>query len=695
MKLKSYSLIKILTVIFLTATLICCQNNKQKKVLSTTKQLSLSTTNIDHQKKKKKNKHHHNQNNKLKTINNNQEITNEKEELKVNNNEIINDEHDQQNDENKIKTIIDKQEKVINDIKEEIDHLDVNNNAINNEQKRLQHCHDLINKINDYQNNQEVYQLLLPWQKELIIKQKLIKHYHQSLFSKIITILISIFNIIIYIIYFNFFLLIFFNFKIINSKIFNKYFKINNFKNGKKMAFWFFTTMFVIFIINTSNIINHFFNNNNERLFNSIMNTFFYRHTIKIKINKCLFIDEKQVGYFLYDHSYYLTNNQQKYYYVPLLFDNLSNWFLTSYHIINTLFFIIMFVFFIYFNIASFKERKNDFITEITKIMTEKNFEKYSTSITIDKIIDKIIEDTKNNFKIDEKKAINKIISSSNNNRKYYDEFTRYFLVQIAKKHFNYDNLLNLMMIFLFLVIFPLTISLFDYAHTFFHGENNKQPHFLTIVFYWQHCFNELIKNLFKSLPIIRNHYFMQPSLCKFWYPIILSIIHPLISVSILFLNDLLIYKKIMVNKKIFFIEQENDIEDLFLDLEHYSNKDNICNQFFHYIFMNKKILIDLFEKKLNDLSNSEEEKNEVQKEIPLIKEEKKKLSFIEIKKTKLKNEEEKDNENENSFNNNEIKINFQEVDELKKNLGYNNDNSDDNSNSHHSHSHSDSCSSN
>ena len=580
-------------IIFLTATLICCQNNnKQKKTLPTTEQLSSSSTIIDHQKKKKKkkNKHHHNQNNKLKTINNNQEIINEKEELKINNNEIINDEHDQQNDENKIKTIIDKQEKVINDIKEEIDHLDVNNNAINNEQKRLQHCHDLINKINDYQNNQEVYQLLLPLQKTLIIKQKLIKHYYQSLIGKIIIILNNVFfifiimNLIYRMLYFFVFeqnnrfihfIFVFTNKFDFENRIDFEFFPFVNNRNNYKFVVALFYYIVIFTYINY--FLNMLFNNNNERLFNNIVNLF-NRHADKRKINKYLFIDEKHVGFFRYDHSCYFIDNHQKYYYVPLLFDNLSNWFLTSCDLMRTCFFIIMIVFFHYFFMTKYKKLRtntniNNILTTLNDYQTaddKKNFFNNHKipflSISKDHFSKNVLSDILTNFN-----TFNDNIAGKNVIKKFAYE---YLSIIVLENDYDYSK------ITFFIITFLLTSISFDNIYLLFHNKNNKQM----IVFYWQHCFNELIKNLFKSLPIIRNHYFMQPSLCKFWYPIVLLLlIHPL-----LFIIYLLLFGTLLYGKPLLFFRQKTIVNYV---IGNFDDDNSIFKEAFNF-FADKNMLL-------------------------------------------------------------------------------------------------------
>ena len=515
--------LKILTIIFLTATLICCQNNKQK------------------------NYHYQQQN--------------------INHHE---------------------QEKIIHEIKSKINNIDVDNNVINNEQKRLQSCQTLINEINAYQNNQELYQLLLPLQKTLIIKQKLIRHYHQSLSNKIITIIINVMTII--------FIAFFITMIVVKHALyFAKKTNVKNYQiHQQKIVNLISFPILIIFVIFLNYFVNMLFNNNNERLFNNIINLFDH-HTSKIKINKCLFINEKQVSFFLYDHSMYLINNKQKYYYVPLLFDDISNWFLTSCHVAYILFFIIAIILIEYifnteikriiFNMKTFFKPKinsnfpgekigiikfHDNYDKVYKLAIKKLFltQKVKTLKNNENenlLIQKTIDEFENN---EEKKKKNEmafayyccyylIINNENINVK---KSSLLFNKIIQNNHD--DSLFQFMYISFCVIFFLLQLILFDYAHTFSHRENNQQPHFLTIIFYWQHCFNELIKNIFKALPIINNRYFMQPSQCKFWYPIILLLIHPLVIIINLFLFGFLkIFFKGFINK---IIGDFNDKQSLY-----------------------------------------------------------------------------------------------------------------------------------
>ena len=56
------------------------------------------------------------------------------------------------------------------------------------------------------------------------------------------------------------------------------------------------------------------------------------------------------------------------------------------------------------------------------------------------------------------------------------------------------------------------------------------QVNWLTALFYWQHECNQAMRNFFKSLPVIRDHYYYQPSACKFWYFIVIGFVHSLIA---------------------------------------------------------------------------------------------------------------------------------------------------------------------
>ena len=483
----------------------------------------------------------------------------------------------QNNEYHKIKKIkiiinkqeINKQELIIKEIKEQINHIDINhNNVINNEQKRLQSCQTLIDKINSYHEEKIIYQSLLSWQKELINKQKLIKHYHQSLIGELINIII---NIIIMIMIIN----------MIISKTKNK-----------KIAFLLFI-MFHYYCVNY--FFNNLFNDNNERLFNTINYFFRYRYISKKTLNHYLFVDEKQVGSFLYNRSMSFIHNQQKYYYVPLIFDHTCNWFLSFFSIIYALFFIfnIFFIFryccFFYFDVnIELKEKINNIIindnnnndsimslfllllfpidnnkltfnqtlwNEIKKNIENKNFKQITTKLAenfIELIITKNIYTSLPNEELSTVTLKDKIITN-----------------KIFKALFIKTTFFSL-------------LTWFDYAHTLFNMET-KKTNLITVIFYWQHTFNEVIKNIFKSLPIIKNHYFYQPSLCQFWYPMVLFLIYILL-ISFNFFLFGLFHQKPML-----FFNEEVD-------------KNRILNEVCRLI-KEKKILTLLIQKGNNHLS--------------------------------------------------------------------------------------------
>ena len=290
------------------------------------------------------------------------------------------------------------------------------------------------------------------------------------------------------------------------------------------------SSLLAIFFIFLNYFLNMLFNNNNERLFNNIVNLF-NCHADKRKINKYLFIDEKHVGFFRYDHSCYLINNHQKYYYVPLLFDDLSNWFLSSCNVINTFFFMVMIMILNYG--FSIELVKNKFIKKIQNAL--------NLHINIKSFSNDIYTSAAEKLSLTSE-IINQLASDNEMKRKMEISFTYYCCYDLINLYANNENIINknikeycvIFYLSSFIIVFLLQLILFDYAHTFFHGENNKQPSFLTIVFYWQHCFNELIKNFFKSLPIIRDHYFIiQPSLYKFWYSIVLLNVYVLLMLMV------------------------------------------------------------------------------------------------------------------------------------------------------------------
>ena len=446
----------------------------------------------------------------------------------------------QQNKKKNNLLLFNKQELIIKEIKEQINHIDVDhNNIINNEQKRLQSCQTLIDKINSYHEEKIIYQSLLSWQKELINKQKLIKYYHQSWISKLIVI---IFSIII--------MLIIFITKMAMDNIDDD--KIDNIDNKNTIKINEYWSYFSLICCLLFYFLNNLFNNNNERLFNTINYFFRYRYISQKTLNHYLFVDEKQVGSFLYDHSMYLLHNQQRYYYVPLIFDHTCNWFLSFFNIIYLLFLIITIIFFHYLFIFKIKKLKKIFINDINNEMEINNINfrnkiftyHYQFKILYQRYF-KVVKKLKN-----KKIIINQTYDDINNDEEIMESFTFNLLKEkIIAEYSDHNH------IFFIIMVFFLTSISFDYASIFFHYKNN-QLNLITVIFYWQHCFHELIKNVLKSLPIIKNHYFIQPSLCKFWYPMVLFLIHSSLISIYLFLFGLIYQKPMLFFKNNNFIDQ-------------------------------------------------------------------------------------------------------------------------------------------
>ena len=353
MLLKIKKIFTILTIIFLTTTLICCDYDYHQKQIMIKEYFNYLMNDFNNQNHKKKNEKKPLKHKKRKkTIKHQKNINNQKKKkINIDNETTL----------------------IIDEIKKEIDHLDISNNVINNEQKRLQHCQVLIKKINAYQDK-DVYQLLLPLQKTLIKKAKVIKKEKPLFINKLIMIIIDFwfgYQIIMntYYLYEN---------KQYQKKIENC-FQTKNKKEKNQLSktlykkiikdlkdetnnlyqFMSLATLRMSTIINKITVIyyfrffyylcfyslinitfNHFFSNDNKRLFNTIK-YFFFHQKEKKKLNHYFFIIQKKKAHFCYHHLLLTSDDQQLYYYVPLLFDGTSNYFLNICHLFYCFFFLI------------------------------------------------------------------------------------------------------------------------------------------------------------------------------------------------------------------------------------------------------------------------------------------------------------------------------------------------------------------
>ena len=525
MKINYLKIKKILTII-LTTTLICCHNNKsnnKQKLIVTTNTIDYKEndkqnkkTLVKNKKKNKKNqrrrilnsnKHKQNNDDENKEINidYDKQISNENEKQLnteiVDNKETTEINKDQEIVDNKETTEINKdqeiadhketvevnKDQIVDEIKRKIDNIDIdiinNKKKINSEKIRFERCQKIIDEITSYnqQKYNDVYQILSPYQKKLIIKQKWLRHYHQSIFGFLLILLVNII----------YFLLVVFISKSKEQKKFNYVCSI------------FCRHYFINYCLN------RIFNNYNERMFN-IINKLFINKRYKIKINNCLFIQQNKVGYFFYDHSMYFINDQQIYYYVPVIFDHTSNLLLDFLNVFYTVCFILWF--------------NNGCFLGFCQSFCKSTFNYIKENYHINEIILKL-----NNADLDG--TDNKVI------KKFY---------QIKKR----DGRKFVYALFCFVMIF------FDYAHTFFNGEINGEKNKITnlfkALFYCQHHTNEAIKNIFKSLPLIRNHYYTQPSLFRFWHLIFLLIEILYIIIILLFLSIFYDHK---LKHKLLFLE--------------------------------------------------------------------------------------------------------------------------------------------
>ena len=693
-----------LLIIFLSSILLFgCFNHQKQSLTNKEETLTIIPIDIDENNNEEKKKITNNQNHKKtkkKRKNNHHGFVFENDNddfstTSFNDFDDINLNTDDNNDNTNTALLFDQQ--MIDDIKDRIDHIDVENNIINKEQIRLIRCQKLIDQINAFQKEKTFYQwLLLPLQKTLVIKQKLIKHYHQSLIGQIIMIIINLYFG--YKLFMSFKLLLekndfetkevkiddiekeeikenkeiinenkevikenkeekkilskeefadYFdykgNFSVFLDDEYNKYLDslnenknssltnnnktINNHKENnieetktikkkknntllikddwqlltlailKKLKlvsnkenkeenyfrcyqyYQFYQTCCFCYFINY--FLNNLFNNDNERLFNTINYFFRYRYISQKTLNHYLFVDEKQVGSFLYDHSMYLLHNQQRYYYVPLLFDNVRNYFNHFFKIVYIFLVVLFFIPYGYYFYGNYQAISY----YVVRLM-------YDDDLLLHEIINNLLkEEMAINYNLTFFSTFNFLKNNFFyylcylfvNKKKINGRFADTEKQTIAKTILRYGIFfIRKEFIILIFIIFSFVFILFDYLHIFFHGENNQQPHFLTIIFYWQHCFHELIKNVLKSLPIINKHYFIQPSLCKFWYPIVTLIPY------------LLSWFLIFICFHFFHLDGENNDEN-----NEKNNNNNVFKNFF--AFINLQIFYALDEYDFND----------------------------------------------------------------------------------------------
>ena len=592
---------------------------------------------------------------------------------------------------------VNEQETIIDEINNALNYIDVNNNIINTEAIRYQRCQTLINKINNYQNNQELYQLLLPLQKKIIIKQKLIKHYHQSIFGKIIIIVVNFFFT--GKIFFLFYIMItsflksilpqnnpshlynwyfhynennliaidydYFNYEMKNDdddyfnyetknndddyfnyetknnddqikiSITNIYFLIMkkkyqvllgenktidlyfHEKDGRKIFLLYQLSYACCLFFFINYILNCLFNNDNERLYNHF-NLFIHRYRYQKKtIAQLLFIDEKQIDHFLYDRSRLLFFNNQNYYYVPTLFDGTSNYFLNVFKLVSICFLFFFFIPYYCYAVKNFffvqkavdkifayqtnAEGKIVYISLLIKDLINNLFETLSSSLYTIKfnnwsffslLINKLIIFNSYFLIRKKKEKINKINNFNNNkittiNKKEISKkaITDYkkekIITKLTKTILFCRSLLlsNKEIFFFFLFSFFFVAFFFDYLFTFLCCEKKAKNHFLTIIFYGQHYFNEEIKHFFKSLPIINKFYYSYPKKYNRFYLITL-IIPLMLSILIIFIN--FYFTKIETGKKAKKIGQ-SILNDLFFDTNKYFPFYQIVEQFYDH----------------------------------------------------------------------------------------------------------------
>ena len=632
---KKIFLIKKKFFLFLSLLpLIITCGNKNKKILPTNTE---SKTKIIEEKEKNKEEKKTNvaSSNKDVLTNNNVSINNDS--ISINNNDNENNKNDNEKNDDE-----EKHQAIINEIKQDFIHIDVNDDhTINTQVIRCQRCQALIDKINRYQEKKSCSTLFFY---RLATEQKLswFKHYHQSLFGKIIIIIVNVWFIIDLFLVFYMMIKkteskeekitkknvvveksssenskkqktltgnnsnskskkqtsfvnplypistisesqteqnqinqtgnssfvfqeienlelrkpkIFITYTYINKNI-QKYFVNKNLlvlSNKTKIIFkcyqLFYTCCFFFFV---NYGLNCLFNNYNERLYNSI--NLFIRHQryLKIELNGYLFVNEDQIKYFLYDNSMYFVydngHESHGYYYVPLIFDRTSNYFLAIFKIIYTC--LALFIIPYYGIFAYYYYNLTYVINVIFDCRKDNNKnETYFHSEELTAIFfNTVANPNMLNFCSRFKLLINNnliaccsfLIPSKNDET--YDNDTKLSENEIKNKKITkiilfYKYLFMYKDLFFFFVFTLMLFSFsFDYFYLFSCGEEDKNRNVLTALFYGQHYFNEIIKRFFKSLPIINRFYFDYAVTCERLYLIffVVTIMLPILIIFVI-----------------------------------------------------------------------------------------------------------------------------------------------------------------
>ena len=254
---------------------------------------------------------------------------------------------------------------------------------------------------------------------------------------------------------------------------------------------------------------------------------------------------------FFYNHSLSFTDEQQTYSYVPLFFDSyyLCTWFLNGFKIFFTFLFMIAFIpYLVYLEEYNFYFRLAviSFMNDEIKVYYYNKKIAYQTDkiSLLNYIIDNVIKNklswswhlsdylflfstwlfghiTDSDFEqllrllsslygyalayvlFDDKKMLDDDKLYDKANKEYWQ-----IIYYLAKNIFYYyDFFLKKTYAFCRIFLFILIVIFCDYMHIFF-DKKQKPDCFFKRFFYYHYAFNETLKGIFQSLPIINNHYY-------------------------------------------------------------------------------------------------------------------------------------------------------------------------------------------